>query len=551
MNLRHLQHLSVRRLAKATLTLAVGVAPVATAAAQPYAVGQPSYRPSPPAAAPYASPLYGAPGQRAMVPHGGPQYASPQYAPQYAAPQYAAPSGPQTAMRPYHRQPYYCPPGYQPGQPQLLPQGVPEQMPSPSTTAPTTPSTEDSQSRQQTPAQTPGEASSGQQQTQDQSQQQQQQQPFGDLSNLAQDSASTRASLSPGANTPQLGRTDQSNRLNLFDNMTAAPQTRVWFGLQYADSFDTALRPTEGLKSFVHTFPGTDIDTLLLLNEGITSDFFQANQTMYRVGGEYALTEGFSVAVQGQYVGTLSDDTDPNDEWTQPQILLKDVVFRDCDTIFTATLGVTPETSADKGDIEERTTKLYPGMLFYEQLSRDWFLQGGALVGIPLDNTVVTTSDWSLALGWWLYRDPDPCGHGRCHRPFFLRQLRITGIVPQLNVLGKHVVGENIIHGPFGFAPSATGVLTGFTTSSFLLCDPVTGLPVPGPGVTISTPTIVPFDLPEGFVIYQEPHSVVDMTLGTTILIGDGVQVGVGYSFPLTRESVRDDELITTLTYVF
>jgi hypothetical protein len=162
------------------------------------------------------------------------------------------------------------------------------------------------------------------------------------------------------------------------------------------------------------------------------------------------------------------------------------------------------------------------------------------------------SADWSLALGYWLYRDPCPCGPGRPDRPHFLRAFKVTGLIPQVNVLGKHTVGDNQIIGPFGFQPFATQVITGTTTGTFILCDPITGLPVPGlPPTTVTTVTTVPAVLPEGFVIYREPTTVVDMTVGGQILFGDHIQLGLGYSFPLTGGSVRQNEFLSTLTFLF
>jgi hypothetical protein len=465
-----------------------------------------------------------------------------------ATPQYSGTGLDLVATRP-HR-PGYCPPGYQPSNaapdyyqaPHYQTPGTTPQVPGQQVPA-AQGMTQPQSSGQATPSTTSPSA-------QPDATNQANTQPTMQNDFSAAQSSSSRASLSPGADTPQLGRVDSQNRMNIFDTMAAAPQTRVWSTFQYAEGFNTGLRPTDALQDFLSIYPNFTLDNILALNEGITSNYFTSNESVYRVGGEYALTENFSIAVQGQYIGN-SDDDDASDEWTNPQILFKQVLYRDYDTILTGTLGVTPETSSERGDINERATKIYPGLLFYEGLSRNFFLQGGVQTGIPTDHNEIDHTDWSLALSYWLYRDCCPKGEGRCHRPFFLRQFHITGIIPQVNILGKHVMGSNQIVGPFGFLPVANQVITGYTSTRYDLCDPVTGLPVPGPGIVITTPDVIAFSLPDGFVIYEEPRNVVDLTVGTTILMGDGIQVGVGYSFPLTDDSVRDNELITSLSYVF
>lgn len=460
----------------------------------------------------------------------------------------------------------YCPPGYQPGyQPGYAP--YPQQAP---LTQPQPGQTQPPGLGNQTPQQQPDNASgiptqpNQQPQTQPSQSLDQQQNPLSP-SDFSQSDAGSRADPSPGMNTPQLGRNDQSNRLNLFDNMSAAPKSRAWFGYQFASGFDTGLQLTDAYKFFlaggridpygnlVYSAPPLNPDVNLYQNQGITTDFFQYNQRLYRVGGEWAVNNYFSVAVQGQYYSANGDGPPSSapDSWTNPQILAKLVLAQDCDTIFTGTLGITPETGNDVGDINEGVTKMYPGFLFYEGLTPNLFAQGGAQVGLPLDgHNEIYHTDWSLALGYWLYRDPCPCGPGACDRPHFLRSLKVTGIIPQLNLLGKHVLGNNKIIGPFGFDSYANYVITGSTTNTYDLCDPITHLPT-GQQITITRPVAEQFILPEGFVNYREPRDILDLTVGGQVLFGNHLQLGLGYSFPITGGAVRQDEFISTLTYLF
>jgi hypothetical protein len=399
--------------------------------------------------------------------------------------------------RPY----YQCPPGYRQMAPSS-PYYMPSAPPSSQGETPEAPQGADQRPRTED------------QQTQDQQQQPQvQQQDF-----TPSPDTSSRASLAPGANTPQLGRLDQANRLNLFDNMAAAPQNRVWFGFQYSSGINTGITPTSSFLSFVSfTFPDP-IDQAEFFSElsGITGRQKQIN---YRVGAEVLLTCDMSIAVQGQYFTNETSDTEAGgfgDDFSNPQIMLKYVLARDCDTILSATLGVTPETSVDKGDFNENTTKIYPGMLYYETISPDLFTQGGFQFGIPVTDDQITTFDWSVSLGYWLYRD---CNLGNC-----CCNSGITGIIPQINLLGKHTVGDDTRTNAFGFSFSG-----GF--------DPDNGGP------------ISPFS--GAFATYVEPQHVLDLSVGTLIMIGCDVQVGVGYSFPITSDETRESEFLSYVNYLF
>jgi hypothetical protein len=328
---------------------------------------------------------------------------------------------------------------------------------------------------------------------QDQPQQQDQAQQPTDLS---QSSDSSRANPSPGMNTPQLGRLDQANRLNLFDNMTAAPQNKVWFGLQYSSGI------TSGLEAY-------DAAALAILGSS-NPVLAEQKQINYRVGAEVLLTCETSIAVQGQYFTNETHDGPFGDDFSSPQIMLKHVLARDCDTVLSATLGITPETNVDFGDLDENTTKLYPGVLYYETLSPTLFTQGGFQFGIPVEEDQITTFDWSISLGYWLYQDCS-LSHGNC----CCNRGQITGIIPQVGLLGKHVLGDDERLNAFGI-PSGT--------------QPIGGAPI---------------------LIYREPEDVLDLTVGTLIMIGSDVQVGVGYSLPITDDSTRENEFLSYVNYLF
>jgi hypothetical protein len=408
----------------------------------------------------------------------------------------------ETPRRPY----YQCPPGYRqtapaapyytaPGQPRQP--GQPDQTPS---------ELREDMQRQQRDEQQPDQQ---QQQPQDQAQQPSDFTPSPE--------SSGRASLSPGMNTPQLGRLDQANRLNLFDDMAAAPQNKVWFGFQYSSGITTGLG---GSDSFISFFSGLSSAEQAAFGSAVSGFTAEQRQTNYRVGAEVLITCDLSVAVQGQYFANETSGSQFGDDWSNPQIMIKQVLARDFDTVLSATLGITPETSVSPGEFNENTTKLYPGMLYYETLSPDLFTQGGFQFGIPLREDQITTFDWSVSLGYWLYRDCSlQCG--RC-----CSGCGITGIIPQVNLLGKHTVGDDTRANAFGFSSDVSGF------------DP-DGSIGPAPPFTGT------------LLVYTEPQDVLDLSIGTLIMIGCDVQVGVGYSFPITDDSTRESEFLSYVNYLF
>jgi len=386
---------------------------------------------------------------------------------------------------------YQCPPGYRQNGPSPY-YSAPGQ---PGMTAPQTP----------TPADRSGQGPGmGMDQTQPQAQaqdQNQQQQP-SDFTPSPDNSG--RASLAPGMNTPQLGRLDQANRLNLFDNMVAQPINKVWFGLQYSSGITTGIQPYDSsllTSSLISSDP--------LLNGTHGNIFGSQKQINYRAGAEVLVNQDMSIAFQAQYFTNETSGSAFGDDWSNPQFLAKYVLARDCDTILSATLGLTTQTPVQFGDFNENTTKIYPGLLYYETLNRDWFTQGGFQFGIPFRDDQITTFDWSASLGYWLYRD---CSYGRC---CCCNQGTITGIIPQIGLLGKHVIGDPTRFNAFG---------------------------IPSSGSLFGGPPLI---------IYHEPNDVIDLTAGTLITVGCDWQIGLGYSFPITSQSTRDSEFLSYVNYLF
>jgi hypothetical protein len=334
-----------------------------------------------------------------------------------------------------------------------------------------------------------------------------------------------------------LGRVDAQSRLNLFDTQSAQPITRGWYTFQYAQDYSTGT--IEGASSL-----------------GLGNDQIERpNQLHHRFGAEYAASRNFSVAVQGEYV-TTTDETTFTDFWNNPQVQLKQVVYRDCSNVVSGILGVQFQDGFEEKEVKEDDTKIYPGMLAFHTLANDNFLQGGFQFGLPLEGTQVYHFDWALGYGKFLYKDPcwGRCGHGSgcggcgdcgggccddcgdncygdccdhcCHSCCgggLIGWLRTEGGIPiraviaQVEVFGKHVIADD--------------------TYDIEIND----------------------DVPDGFggtvfvdrITVDEERNNIDLTAGGAVLVGDGYGASSGVSIPLTGGEVRNVEFITSVWKTF
>src|SRR5262249_34000701 len=124
-----------------------------------------------------------------------------------------------------------------------------------------------------------------------------------------------------------------------------------------------------------------------------------------------------------------------SDAWSAPQFLLKYAFIYDCNRVVSAILGFQPQISNSPGELKEETTRFYPGVLFYQNLNDNLFVQGGFQFGLSTSN-LAQTFDYASGAGYWRYREQkNGCcecggGRGRC----------VTGIVPQVEFYGKNVM---------------------------------------------------------------------------------------------------------------
>jgi hypothetical protein len=295
------------------------------------------------------------------------------------------------------------------------------------------------------------------------------------------------ASQAQASEAPIMGRGDASNRFNLFDTMSAIPANRVWFNFEYLEGFQTGVQPSSISPS--SSFPGS-------INNAFAT---RRNESLYRAGAELAFGQRFSIAAQEEYIAS-TNTTDAADAWGNPEFQLKYAAIRTHATVISAILGLQPQTSSNMGELHEKTTMIYPGALFYEELGEKLFVQGGLQFGIS-DRNATNTVDYALSAGYWLYRANSSEGNSRF----------LTGIIPQVEIFGKNVLA-NSRNNPFDF--------TGVT----------------GAGST------VPF---------RETRNVYDVTAGGRVLFGKGVSVSTGVSFPVFGPNVRRTERITGLMYQY
>jgi hypothetical protein len=291
-----------------------------------------------------------------------------------------------------------------------------------------------------------------------------------------------------------LGRGDANNRFNIFDNMSAVPQNRVWYSYEYMQGFNTGVQPNPS-------------------NSFVTNGFApRRNETLYRMGAEIVPCCGcfgpnVSLAFQTEYIASAGT-SDKADAWGDPQGLIKwEVCHSDC-SAFSLIFGMQFQTASHDGELHEKSTYFYPGFLFYESLTQRLFVQGGFQVAVSNRNDP-NTVDGAFSVGYWLYGCPPAAGAprmwshcGPC----------ITGIIPQFELYGAHVVA-NSTRDPFELQGNPL--------------DPTSSAP------------------------YREPKNVYDMTVGGQIVFHNKIYWGTAYSFPVSGPSIRKAELLTNLSFYF
>jgi hypothetical protein len=259
--------------------------------------------------------------------------------------------------------------------------------------------------------------------------------------------------------------------------------------------YSPAFSPTSPSSAPVGGFAPQDARRAL----AITS---RRDEILYRFGAEVALTDRFSLAAQQQYISAFDTATGDfaDSSWSSPQLMAKFAVIANECTVGSATLGLQPQTSITDSEIRDHNTILYPGFLLYRVVSDDLFMQAGTQFGVPFSSNPIYTWDWALSVGYWLYRNDYVMECGR--RPL------LTGVVPQAELFGKHVVNNEVTGNTF---EDAFGVF---------------GLQV------------------------EQPRDVIDMTLGARFFFRR-LSWASGFSFPHTGSNVRRNEWLNTFQFNF
>ncbi|MCA9113454.1 MAG: hypothetical protein KDA79_00090 [Planctomycetaceae bacterium] len=350
--------------------------------------------------------------------------------------------------------------------------------------------------------------------------------------------ASAAGGAGGGAGGGFLGRLDSNNRFNLFDNMSAIPTSRVWASYIYTEGTNT----NTILTPYGRTLSGLSSPTAIaaLRSAGITGDIRDDfDQHAFRGGIEYAFSDDFSLAVQGQYV--VTDDSQAAEDWTNPQIMAKYVLYRSCynDLIVSGTLGYAPEVGSDKLVYRDNQARLYPGLLAYYQASEDLFLSLGTQLNVPLEGDKYA-ADWAIGAGYWAYRHEsiDPRFNvgfanggyygggygGYCNS--CQQQPLLLGIVPKIELFGHHVLSDATQADPYGVSNYELSQALNFA------------------GITTTGQDIF---------VEEEPRHIIDLTVGSTFVLRDNISVGVGLSVPLSagRDYARQTEFLSTINYGF
>ena len=365
-----------------------------------------------------------------------------------------------------------------------------------------------------------------------------------------------------------LGRADTANRFNFMDNMGASPRSRVFGAYQFAQSQNNAVFGSSDLNELfdnLKTAPGQsqfiaftgfgsgiggqqmvnpdgsqasaeqlkDLFTAANSGTGTTTDYLNfPDSNLYRFGFEYALTPDFSFALQGQYVAPIGTGEQPAD-FTNPLVQMKHVLYRSDLTVVSGIVGISPEIKHRPAAIQEKTSRINPGFLFLHQFSDDdrWLLQGGTGFSIPTRPKQILTWDYGLSIGRFVYRH-ESLVTGEQTNKFLL------GIIPQFEVLGKEIIGDNGVRGAFGLNSNAP--VTAANTD-----DPSQG----------GKPIYLPQDPTRSFstpvFVYEEPRHVVDLTVGASFIFRKQMAFNAGLSFPVTGGSARALEFLTSFNVGF
>lgn len=325
---------------------------------------------------------------------------------------------------------------------------------------------------------------------------------------------------------PMLGRGDQNNRFNLFNEQSALVQSHLWFGYHHQFDYNPALQLTGAASAKLAASHQTLFE--FLGPQAIAPQIMdKTDQDLYRVGFEYGFNPAWSFIFQAQYVSEVGPGG--VDGWSSPFFAVKRVIYQQDRAVVSVVLGVEPQTEVKRGEYKEDATRWYPGILWYEELGANWVVQGGLQLGLPFGSRPQPsfgthdrphTLDYDISVGYWLYRCPDLLAgvpeHGGW-RPFVWNDGPfIYGALMQIELLGKHVLAGATMDTPFRLTNLADNNGAGLNAAPL-------------------------FE-------YIEPRNVLDVTVGGRLLLRHQSAVSVAVSAPITGAHTRAAELMVYLS---
>lgn len=363
---------------------------------------------------------------------------------------------------------------------------------------------------------------------------------------------------------PILGRADYSNRFNIFDNMSPAPRSRIWYGFQFVQSQNngviqtadttklfSVLNSTAGRAQFISLTgfgrqPGEpavnpadpaskdELERQFLTSNGGRSQKYllSPDSDLHRFGAEWALTADFSLSVMGQYVMPQTDNEQPS-SFSNPSVQVKHVLYRDEETLISGVFNIQPQISRPKFSIGEDTTRLSVGVMVYHQLSDRLFTQSIGGLSFPTEANQITTFDYALGGGYWAYRHESLQPYFRGVPP----DNWILGFIPQFELLGKTILGNNLVLGNFDLKEGTA------------LTAPGTVSPVDGSRNIYFPQDFTRFQ--QSSFIYRETRDNVDLTFGASTIFTNNFVHSAAVSIPVTGGNARAVEFITSLNKYF
>jgi hypothetical protein len=315
-----------------------------------------------------------------------------------------------------------------------------------------------------------------------------------------------------------LGHLDAQNRLNVFNNQSAQPITRAWYGFAFASNYSIG-----------------EIQNAAAI--GLPDDQGELpNQVRGRIGFELAVSRNFSVSFQGEYIN-VTDAQILADHWVNPQAVFKRVFYRDTRNIISGVVGVTFEGNVEPQESREDSTAVYPGLIWHHTFGESFF-NTGFQFGLPSGSNGVDHLDYMIGYGRFLYRDPCRARYSKLYGGYGAESCG-----PCCDGSDCDSCGANAYRcGFFGWLRREVGLpihtvawqIEGYGKG--VLGDQQYTLPV-GDSDLLNTPSLT---------VNEQQHTF-DITAGVTVLYGKGWGANCAASTNVAGDAVYDVALLTSV----